>query len=89
MALKGTRRTRQCTQLKLACLVKRRTSDEKMNEEYQIIKDVKQDVGLWSEFGMQEIRENLHDNLSWGVELRSVPSNVLECIRNDGRNETR
>ena len=41
--------------------------DEKMNEEYQIIKDAKQDVGLWSEFGMQEIRENLYDNLSWGV----------------------
>ena len=38
-----------------------------MNEEYQIIKDAKQDVGLWSEFGMQEIRENLYDNLSWGV----------------------
>ena len=45
----------------------KRRLDEKREEEYQITKDAKQDVGLWSEFGMQEIRENLYDNLSWGV----------------------
>ena len=41
--------------------------DRKLEREFEITKDAKQAVGLWSEFGMQEIRDNLYDNLSWGV----------------------